>query len=40
MTRFVMAMQMEGQSLQAMRQAIDEKYGPMGLPTPTPQPPS
>jgi hypothetical protein len=34
-----MAMQTEGQSLRAIRAAIDEKYGPMGLPTPTPQPP-
>jgi hypothetical protein len=37
-TRDVMAMQAEGKSLQAIRTAIDEKYGPIGLPTPTPQP--
>jgi hypothetical protein len=34
-----MAMQMEGQSLRAIRMVIDEKYGPMGRPTLTPQPP-
>jgi hypothetical protein len=34
-----MAMQAEGKSLKAIRTAIDEKYGPTGLPTPTPMPP-
>jgi hypothetical protein len=34
-----MAMQAEGKPLKAIRTAIDEKYGLMGLPTPTPEPP-
>jgi hypothetical protein len=34
-----MAMQAEGKPLKAIRTTIDEKYGPRGLPTPTPQPP-
>jgi hypothetical protein len=34
-----MAMQADGKSLKAIRAAIDEQYGPKGLPTPTPQPP-
>jgi hypothetical protein len=38
-TRDVMAMQAEGKPLKAIRTAIDEKYGLMGLPTPTPEPP-
>jgi hypothetical protein len=38
-TRDVMEMQAEGKPLKAIRSAIDEKYSPIGLPTPTPQPP-
>jgi hypothetical protein len=34
-----MAMQAEGKPLKVIRSAIDEKYGPIGLPTPTPEPP-
>jgi hypothetical protein len=34
-----MAMEREGKPLKAIRSAIDEKYGPMGLPTPTQKPP-
>jgi hypothetical protein len=34
-----MALEAEDKPLKAIRTAIDEKYGPMGLPTPTPQPP-
>jgi hypothetical protein len=34
-----MAMEREGKPLKAIRSAIDEKYGPIGLSTPTPQPP-
>jgi len=34
-----MAMQADGQSLRVIRTAIDERYGSIGLPTPTPQPP-
>jgi hypothetical protein len=34
-----MAMQAEGKPLKTIRTAIDEKYGPAGLPTPTPMPP-
>jgi hypothetical protein len=33
-----MAMQAEGKPLKAIRTAIDEKYGSIGLSTPTPQP--
>jgi hypothetical protein len=34
-----MAMQADGKPLKAIRSAIDEKYGPMELPTPTPRSP-
>ena len=34
-----MVMQAEGKPLKAIRMAIDGKYGPIGLSTPTPQPP-
>ena len=34
-----MAMQAEGKPLKAICTAIDAKYGPRGLPTPTPLPP-
>jgi hypothetical protein len=30
---------LKGEPLKAIRSAIDEKYGPIGLPTPTPEPP-
>jgi len=33
-------MQADGKPLKAVRTAIDQKYGPIGLPTPTPQPPA
>jgi hypothetical protein len=37
--RDVMAMQTQGKALKGIRTAIDEKYGPIGLSMPTPQPP-